>query len=39
MPKTVMAIKRRYRIALPPSFICFAAMQDNARTAKNEDEV
>jgi hypothetical protein len=39
MPKTVMAIKRRYRIALSPSFICFAAIQDNARTGKNENEV
>jgi hypothetical protein len=40
VPKTMMAIKSRYRIAL---FSCVSfprpAMQDNARTAKKDDEV
>jgi len=40
MPKTMVAIKRRYRIApFSPAFTSPAAMQDNARGAKKENEV
>ena len=39
MPKTMMAIRKICRIALSPARISPAAMQDNARTAKKENEV
>jgi len=39
MPKTMMTIQRRYRIALSPAFLSPAGLQDNARTAKKENEV
>jgi hypothetical protein len=38
MPKTMMAIKRRFRIA-PFSYTHLARREDNARTAKKENEV
>ena len=39
MPKAVIAIRTICRIAFAPAFSCPAAMQDNARNLKNEDEL